>query len=530
MKLTKIKLINFRGYKASTEIVFNDLTVFVGRNDVGKSTILEALDLFFNDGKGVIKFDKGDINVASDSKEYMIEATFTELPEKIIVDSTYQTTLKGEYLLNEQEELEIVKKFNGSKCSGTFIRAYHPTNPDCNDLLQKKIADLRKIIKTQSIICENQSANAIMRKSIWNHYTNNLQLKTVEIDVTSGEDTKKIWSKLSSFLPVYSLFQSDRQNTDGDKEVQDPLKAAVAQFFQDTELQNKLNEVAVQVEARLKDVSERTLAKLREMDPEVANTLKPVIPPAASLKWADVFKNVSISSDEDIPINKRGSGIKRLVLLNFFRAEAERRQSQGESTGLIYAIEEPETSQHFSNQKILAEALIVLSKAKNTQVILTTHSGIIVKMLQFKDLRLVENKNEGNRCIKPVQSNLLIYPSLNEINFTAFGEVTEEYHDELYGLIMRNQWMNEYESGKEKRTYIKEFLDHKTGSLTKKTYQYTLTHYIRDVLHHPENTSNEKYTYEELNKSVEDMRSFLESKRNGKTVWMNDIDDECSLD
>lgn len=81
-----------------------------------------------------------------------------------------------------------------------------------------------------------------------------------------------------------------------------------------------------------------------------------------------------------------------------------------------------------------------------------------------------------------------------------------------------------------KKTYIKEFLDHKTGSLTKKTYQYILTHYIRDVLHHPENTSNEKYTYEELNKSVEDMRSFLESKRNGKTVWMNDIDDECSLD
>lgn len=140
-------------------------------------------------------------------------------------------------------------------------------------------------------------------------------------------------------------------------------------------------------------------------------------------------------------------------MLNFFRAEAERRQSQGESTGLIYAIEEPETSQHFSNKKILAEALIVLSKAKNTQVILTTHSGIIVKMLQFKDLRLVENKNEGNRCIKPVQSNLLIYPSLNEINFTAFGEVTEEYHDELYGLIMRNQWMNEYESGKEKNLY-----------------------------------------------------------------------------
>lgn len=59
MKIKKVILTNFRGYKSTTEINFNDLTVFVGRNDVGKSTILEALDLFFNEGKGTIKFDKG---------------------------------------------------------------------------------------------------------------------------------------------------------------------------------------------------------------------------------------------------------------------------------------------------------------------------------------------------------------------------------------------------------------------------------------------------------------------------------------
>ena len=60
------------------------------------------------------------------------------------------------------------------------------------------------------------------------------------------------------------------------------------------------------------------------MDSGIASTLHPVIP-IDKLKWSDVFKNVSISGDEEIPINKRGSGVKRLVLLNFFRAEAERR-------------------------------------------------------------------------------------------------------------------------------------------------------------------------------------------------------------
>lgn len=37
MKIDSIKLKNFRGYRSETEINFNDLTVFVGKNDIGKS-------------------------------------------------------------------------------------------------------------------------------------------------------------------------------------------------------------------------------------------------------------------------------------------------------------------------------------------------------------------------------------------------------------------------------------------------------------------------------------------------------------
>ena len=198
--------------------------------------------------------------------------------------------------------------------------------------------------------------------------------------------------------------------------MQDPLKMAVAQFLQDTEIQTTLNNIAEQVEEKLREVSARTLEKIKEMDPEIANTLKPVIPSASNLKWADVFKSVSITADDDIPINKRGSGVKRLILLNFFRAEAERRMSLCDGTGVIYAIEAPETSQHFSNQKILAEALIQLSDAPNTQVILTTHSGVIVKALKCDDLHLVRRNANGEKEVGLAKSGLLGYTSLNEVN------------------------------------------------------------------------------------------------------------------
>lgn len=305
MKIESLKIKNFRGYKEETKISFGKLTAFVGKNDIGKSTVLEALDIFFNDGNGVIKIDKSDLNtgaVADGDNETIISVCFSELPESIIIDATVQTTLSSEYMLNPDGFLEVVKKYKSGGKASVFIRAKHPTNEVCKDLLLKKNADLKRIIATKDIECENQSINSIMRKSIWAHYDGNLDLQNVEIDV-SKEDAKKIWDKLSFYMPVYSLFQADRKNSDGDNEVQDPLKEAVKQIINDEALQQTLSSVAEVVETKLKEVSSRTLEKLQEMDPAIATSLNPVIPTADKLKWADVFKAVSISGDKDIPLN-----------------------------------------------------------------------------------------------------------------------------------------------------------------------------------------------------------------------------------
>ena len=48
MKLRLLKIKNFRCYREEIAIGFDDLTALIARNDTGKSTILEALDAFFN--------------------------------------------------------------------------------------------------------------------------------------------------------------------------------------------------------------------------------------------------------------------------------------------------------------------------------------------------------------------------------------------------------------------------------------------------------------------------------------------------
>lgn len=502
MKIEKVTIENFRSYKEPVEVVLNDLNVFVGKNDIGKSTILEALDIFFNEGRGIIKIDKEDVNKQAEADgdtEIKISVVFGGLPEYLTIDATNPTSLASEYLLNRDKKLEIIKIFPGGGKEKVYVKAYHPTNSACSELLLKKQVDLRKIL-TDEMNCADKTKNSEIRKSIWSHYSEKLVLNDVEIEL-SKLDSKNVWEQLKKYLPLYVLFQSDRKNSDGDSEIQNPMRLAVQEILKDQRLVNILNEVASEVEAKLRDVANKTLQKLNEMNPEIAGSLNPIIPSADSLKWCDVFKSVSITGDDDIPINKRGSGVKRLVLLNFFRAEAERRKIESNVPDIIYAIEEPETSQHPSHQRKLIEAFIDLSKSENTQVLLTTHSPSIVKLLNFEHLKLI--KKNIKKEIVNIKKNELPYPSLNEVNFLAFGESDDEYHNELYGFIESEGLLNKYRNARATVDYIR------MEKNIKKVFNIIITEYIRHQIHHPENIMNTRFNDVQLQKSIGDMRDFI---------------------
>ena len=46
MKLDSVVLKNFRGYRDEIRIDIGSLTAFIGKNDVGKSSVLDALEIF----------------------------------------------------------------------------------------------------------------------------------------------------------------------------------------------------------------------------------------------------------------------------------------------------------------------------------------------------------------------------------------------------------------------------------------------------------------------------------------------------
>lgn len=391
MKLKQLKLKNFRGYKEEILIEFGNLTAFVGKNDVGKSTILEALEIFFNNK--TIQCEREDLSVNHEDEDENIEIScvFSDIEIPIILDSNFETNLKDEYLLNKDGFLEIKKVL---KCSivkpkaNSYIVCCHPSEENCKDLLLLKSTELKRRAEKLDIPKENYNAsiNASIRRAIFNKFSN---LNLIETDLAvDKEDSKKIFNKLEEYFPMYALFQSDRASSDSDKEIVDPMQIAISQAIKGLEVE--INKIKEEVKEKTLEIANKTLEKLKEMNSTLADSLIPEF--KAEPKFDSLFK-LSINSDDRIAINKRGSGVRRLILLNFFRAEAERQLNENpKKNNIIYAFEEPETSQHPNHQIMLIESFLKLSQKENCQIILTTHTPALAGMLPLNSLRLIKKE------------------------------------------------------------------------------------------------------------------------------------------
>lgn len=128
MRLKSVTLKNFRCYEDAITVDFSDLTSFVGKNDIGKSSVLEALEIFFNNG--IVSIESSDANVHSGIKEVEITCEFTCFPESLTLDAGAETSLAEEFLLTDTGTLKLRKVYDcGNKKPSLeiFVVANHPS-------------------------------------------------------------------------------------------------------------------------------------------------------------------------------------------------------------------------------------------------------------------------------------------------------------------------------------------------------------------------------------------------------------------
>lgn len=337
MRLVKVKVKNFRCYLQETEFYLNDLTAIIGKNDIGKSAILDAIDAFFNDS-----IDQGDISTNADESKIEITAYFENFPEEMVLDTSVPSSPLDEGILNELNQLEIKKvfTFGGRKSTAIYLIAHYPEDARLADLLSMKNSRLKQYAENDlgiDLAGVNKRKNPPIRQKIRDHIGGGRIIREIKVDgnIDSENNLKTIWGALKKGLPVFALFRADKTFDDKDGDIKNPLHTAIKEALALAEIQTLLEKVQEKVKEFSTDVADRTIEKLKNIDSSISEKLKSEFTKDPS--YDKVF-DITLLNEKNIPLNKRGSGIRRLVVLSFFQAQAEKRKSSERNSDRSFEI------------------------------------------------------------------------------------------------------------------------------------------------------------------------------------------------
>jgi len=209
---------------------------------------------------------------------------------------------------------------------------------------------------------------------------------------------------------------------------------------------------------------------------------------------------------KQIPISKLGSGYQMFLSLI-----CQQKLSLQSGKKLILLIDEIELHLHPKLQKQLVDILLEFSKT--SQIILTSHSPELLKDLQKNKKHLVNVlvRDGAAIAVNPIKKFVLPMPTISETNFVAFNLASMEYFIELYNHYGE---LNKVSSV----TAIDRFLaaDGTPTILWERddapNQNLTMISCVRNKFHHPTNALNDSridMTYEAILGYIETLRTKI---------------------
>lgn len=410
MKLRKAAYSNYRGIQDRKEVDFGDSSIFVGRNDAGKSTLLRGLDLFLNNSEALPDI----ANSFTDSDTCAIELAFEGPFPAITIDEAVPTTLNDELLLDEGGQLRLKKEWDTTKAQikpDTYIRRRSFGEDDF--LLE---TERQLITRCRANGLETNKANGDefnnpeKRSKLRQHFiaTGSTGSFIWEKLPTSGNTrAKQIHDQVKAMLPRFEYFRADTALSETD--------ASIQRYFKNIALKTMRDAGIADIEERISEALGSVLTRISEKINGVLPDADQVTP-SVSFDWSKSVQTGFKSTNDKsaLPLTFRGDGFRRITMMSYFEHLAEEKLA-GEDHA-IFGFEEPETFLHPKAQEQLHEKLLGLEQS-GYQVVVTTHSPIVVAASDSSTLSHVTSQGnvfevaQGNVDLQSIADDLGISPS-----------------------------------------------------------------------------------------------------------------------
>ncbi len=380
--IEKIEIKSFRSFgnqkKNKTQILdLKDLNIFSGGNDSGKSNILRALNLFFNQKTNLnefIDFNKDFFKPEEQYKEYFIAE------EMITIKLFFWNKKNAGFNANNTKSAKLPERFWVSR-KWTKNSTYTSYNQDSGVYieLEKEKADCWKYFSD-----EEGKIKSNIRANISKQLTD--FLSSIQYHYVPAIKDSAYFAHLYGELQKTLLkeYQSDVNRT------KNSFESALQKSTQDlmVEFNNVVNNRNYNIKAAF------------EL-PDLIN----------------LFQAMNVQTGNDISLDYRGDGIQAKLIpeiLYFISLKEKQFKAtkiiKGEKVKkyFIWGFEEPENSYEYKNLRLLADRFVEIF-SKKAQIFITTHSKEFLSLeskLTEKEL-LISNNNKLKKIEKYKQLNKL---------------------------------------------------------------------------------------------------------------------------
>lgn len=366
MKINKIKVDGFRCL-CNIEIDFEDtITLIVGENDAGKSSLIDCLGLF----TGEYAIEEDDFNHDKDVitvEMYTDDFTFTKVHKKD-ESPTGSTTAKPSAMY-VGEVAEFVQSLDGDLTDEAdrlkdYCRQFGvPVRANSNiDTLKSK---LTTILSEEDITLQDYAIPTVSK---------------IQLDGKKFEDVESFFKE---------VFIKDKQLEIWDTPVID--SQTIKEFVQQ-ELNNYSDQIASDLES--KGIKEKLQQYLRHLtDIKIEPSFEP-----RSLNISPRVK--FLENGNEISVEKKGDGTKRRITLALLEYKVGEEDGDGSK---LYVLDEPDTHLHVKAQLELYSVLKDLSD-KGCQIILTTHSPFLINSVKPRQIRLLHQYDVNLTQLRSLKS------------------------------------------------------------------------------------------------------------------------------